>query len=505
MDKIDEIVDPEQADEARIASGEITYPQLFSKEQEIYDLAKSLTKEVEYKTVEKEQGKEAQPTNQQTYVVSLLNQTIPHPVSVSAARTFKDVSPHHASCIQSKKYSILGLGFVSEGTEIEDSKARSDTGVKATEDKVGSLLTGEAYIESKADKTLNPLTIQGFLPELYKVVEDFLDAGTGYLEVVRGGGDEIIGLNWLPYEDVHVAIVIDNDGRTRVVYRYTGSFMGQAQGLLRVYSLFGKANRDWVFDTFYNRTKDDTGSDEAPRDEFNNIFAAGDITKQQVSEVIPFMVPSNRSRYYGYPEWLSAAPFVTLLTAAMQYKSDFYTNRGVMAYILGVMGSIDDDKWTAIKNNMQGTVGGGNNFKNLVVQMNDPKSKIVVEKLASSDKTEMQFTADSEVFAQSIVSAHRVPPVLANILIPGKLGATNETVQAIVSFQLLEVGPKQSMVENTLASTLGGKDGIKNLDPEDFRLRKITSQFDITGLDTVGRMREEAVGANRDVSEGVKD
>ena len=84
-------------------------------------------------------------------------------------------------------------------------------------------------------------------------------------------------------------------------------------------------------------------------------------------------------------------------------------------------------------------------------------------------------------------------------------------MQALVSFQLLNVGPKQNIIQQTLGRTLGGTvEGIEELKPEDFRLRKITSQFNIAGLDTVGKMKEEAVTAEdkegnpRDVSEGLK-
>jgi hypothetical protein len=176
-----------------------------------------------------------------------------------------------------------------------------------------------------------------------------------------------------------------------------------------------------------------------------------------------------------------------------------------------VIGPIDGDKWTQIEELVQGTVGKGNNWRNLAIQMESENCKVQVDKLASTDRTELQFSKDLETYAQNIVSAHRVPPVLANILIPGKLGATNETVQALISFQLLCIGPHQNNIQGTLSRTLGGDEGVTGLTAEDLRLRKITSQFDIQGLDTVGNMREDATtatnddGTPRDVRAGVKD
>ena len=444
-------------------------------------------------TITKEQGIDAQPTNQNWSAGTTQLRGVPQPVDIHTIRTLKDISPHHASCIQSKKNSMVGLGFVSEGDDVEQGRNDTGTSTAEAEDKIISLLTGESFVESKVDKVLDPFTIDGFANELNRVTEDFLDGGTGYLEVVRNGGNFIIGLNWIPYENVSVKIVKDSEFKSRIVYECTNQQGGLLGGVTkRICSMFGLSNRQWVYDTFYTGTQQ---------------------TKEQVSEIIAFKSPSNMSRWYGYPDWLSASSFVTLLALSLQYKSDFYTNRGVLAYVLSIAGNVDSAAWKKIESMVQGSVGGGNNFRNLAVNVSKD-SKVQLDKLASSDKTELQFAKDTEVYSQNIVSAHRVPPVLANILIPGKLGASNEAVQSLITFQLLNIGPKQNIFQQTLGRTLGGDEengGIKELQPEDFRLRKITSQFDIQGLDTVGRMREEAAtatdedGSKRDVSEGVKD
>lgn len=471
MNKADEILD----EKINICSGNgLIYRPLFGE----YDVNTITSKVI---NVAKSQGAETQPTNQKD-ANALNTMGIAHPVDIISARQLKDISSHHASCIQSKKYSTLGLGFVSDASEATKNKKTNN--VSDTEAVATSLLTGESYIESKVDTVLDKLTLHGFMFELYKSAEDFLDGGTGYLEVVRDDKEKIVGINWMPYEDLTAAIIRDNQNRSRLVYKYSGSIYG---GSNTTCSLFGKENRRWVWENVYK----------------NGVGIEGSI--EQVSEIIPFMIPSNRSKYYGYPEWLSASSVISLLSMAMQYKSDFYTNRGVLAFLLTVVGNIDGDKWKEIERLIQGSVGGGRNFKNLAISLPNEKSKVQVDKLATSDKTEQQFALDLEVFAQNIVSAHRVPPVLANILIPGKLGATNEAVQALVSFQLLVIGPYQTMIQKVLARTLGGDDGVEGLESEDFRLRTITSQFNITGLDAVGRAKEEAVGSNRDFSDGVKD
>lgn len=498
MDALKELQknDPDKA--AAVAAGGYVYPQLFGGEN-INDLCTKITNYVPVvEAVEKDQGDEGQPTNQQDHRLAT-QMTLPPPVDIVAARALKDISPHHASCIQSKKYSMVGLGFVSEASEIEDSKNRKPDSTGDTENKIATLLNGEAFLVSKVDELLDPLCLTSFMDELYRNTEDFLDGGTGYLEVVRDKDNKIVGISWLPYEDIEIGTIKDDNNRNIIVFKYT-NISSRMGGTSTYYSLFGKENRKKVWEHFYQNKSDDTAETDT------DISRTDEIPIEQVSEVIPFLLPSNRCKFYGYPEWLAANSFITLLAKALQYKSDFYTNRGVLAYILGISGNMDDDKFKEIEKLVQGSVGEGHNWKNLAIKIGDPKGKITVNKLAASDKTEEQFKSDAEVLSQSIVSAHRVPPVLANILIPGKLGATNEAVQALVSFQLLVVGPYQTMIQKTLARTLGSKeDGVAGLTPEAFRLRTITSQFDITGLDTIGRAREEATGSGRDFSQGLND
>ena len=496
------IEDDDRNKEAQIALGGLM-PQIFGEKGSLHTLFSAILTQKEEQefftitkddnglvTVAKIQGEDPQPTNQTTRNTGLTGTTMLPPVDIIAARALKDISPHHASCISSKLNAIIGLGFVSEGDDVERKKDDAGVSTAGAEEQIISLLTGESFIESKVDIALDKLTIEGFHLELSRAVEDFLDGGTGYLEIVRDTGKNIVGINWIPYEDITVTTVKDAKGRTRVLYNYK-SRSNALNSTIRRYSMFGLNNRKWVFDTFY-------ASDP-------------NFKIEQVSEIITFKRPSNKSKYYGYPGWLSAASLVTLLALSMQYKSDFYTNRGVLAYILAIIGPVESGAWEKIQTAVHGSVGGGNNFRNMAINLTNENSKVDLHKLASTDKTELQFSKDLEVYAQNIVSAHRVPPVLANILIPGKLGATNEAVQALVSFQLLNVGPKQNIVQQTLGRTLGGDEGISTLKPEDFRLRKITSQFNIAGLDTVGRMREEAVsatdenGSQRDVSQGVQD
>lgn len=397
----------------------------------------------------------------------------PHPVAIDHIYALKDISSHHASCIQSKKYVTVGLGFVDSGDEV--AKATSD---EEAVEKVQSLLSGQGHVESKVDKALDQITNFGFMNELLDSCEDFVDTGTGYLEVVRDLSGRITGINQIPAKDIRFATY-----NGRIYFQYDSP-----NGPSRYWALFGKANKAWLL------------SGDGP--------FRGTLNPTEVSEIIPFIQPSNRVKYYGYPDWIAASVDIDLTRKSKQFKADFYHNRGVLDKILVVTGdTVEADAWDAIKASIKSSIGGGNNFKSMAMQFGNPEADVKILNMGAEGKDEEQFSKDMETLSTNIVSAHRVPPLLANILIPGKLGASNEFINALVGFQLLVVNPYQNVFEKMLAKTLGGEDGVEGLEPDDFRLRTITGQIDLVGMDTIGRMRSEATdpsNKDRDLKDGVK-
>lgn len=401
----------------------------------------------------------------------------PHPVAIDSIYGLKDISGHHCSCIQAKKYVTVGLGFIDDSEEI--TKATTD---EEAIDKVKTLLSGKGSISSKVDDALDPFTNFGFMNELLAAAEDFMDVGTGYLEVCRDKRKNISGITQIPARDLHFCTY-----NGRIYFQYSAP-----NGYTRYFALFGLANKAWLL------------SDKGP---FNRNGIKS-LKEEDVSEIIPFIQPSNRVKYYGYPDWISASVDIDLLKKSKQYKADFYHNRGVIDKILTVTGQqLDEAQWKQIKEAIRSSIGAGNNFRSIALNLANENAKIKVQNLGAEGGDEDQFAKDNETLTQNIVSSHRVPPLLANILIPGKLGANNEFINALIAFQLLVVNPYQNVFEKMLAKTLGGDDGVDGLKPDDFRLRTITSQIDLTSMDTASRMRSEVTdpaNKNRDLSKGVK-
>jgi hypothetical protein len=145
----------------------------------------------------------------------------------------------------------------------------------------------------------------------------------------------------------------------------------------------------------------------------------------------------------------------------------------------------------------------------------NPEIKTELHKLAMDGIANGTYFRDmSETLATTIVSAHGVPPSLAGILIPGKMGASNESSNAMMVFQTLEIGPEQEHFETMLGSRLGDPrfNGGLALTREDFELRTLVEEMAeamelLKPVDTMGKMKQElpqAAAQGRDMDKGVK-
>lgn len=381
------------------------------------------------------------------------NQSVPvgrkaHPFDFDAARKFKLNNVHHSTCVQATKMSLVGLGFDSD----------------------------------KVADTLDPLCENSWNDSLQDAAEDFIDTGNGYLEVVRDG-DKITGLHHLPTNDVDIYIEDASYNKHFRIRSRTNSGGGVVDG--RIFAKYGEK------DALLSRLKD--------------------VDAKTISEVIHFRQSTSMSRWYGYPRWLAATASIELMQALHQFSFDFFINRGVPEFILFITGGkVDKADWTKIENSLKQNIGLGNSHKSMALNLDQPGMMVQVEKLAMDGTGDSTMLRDmSETLALSIVSAHGVPPLLAGIQIPGKLGATNELPNALQAFQALVVGPMQNVFTTTLGVTLGDpkRNGGLGLAKKDFDLKKILDSIDLGQMDTVARMRQtvpEAKAQGRDLNAGLK-
>lgn len=391
---------------------------------------------------------------------------------------------------------------------------RSDTA--AFDTMMDAMRIGHSWKPSKVDEVLNPLCDEHWQDVITCTAEDFWELGAGYIEVVRKGKrgrnglglGPITGVHHIPAIDVWINVEDNDYNRHYEIATVFGSdpgFGATAWGLsnnlgVRRFARFGD--------------KADFLARVSARGSLSIAFAGdGSVVTNKpefVSEVIQIKNPSARNRWYGWAQWLSAVPAITVYRYMQQYLADFFLNRGVPEYLLFLLGAaVDNDSWKKIDEVLKAGIGLGNSHKSGAFNLINPNIKVQLERLAMEGGKGVEDNATKESLALSTVTAHRVPPLLAGIQIPGKLGATNELPNALMAFQVLCIGQAQRLFQQKLGMTLGNPEtnGGLELTPEDFALNSIIEEIDVGNMDTVARMRQTPMQANaegRDLKAGVK-
>lgn len=372
------------------------------------------------------------------------------------------VSEHHSACVSTKVAAIFGLGFLLD--------SQDNTAVTTGTSPVDRL-------ESEVDKILDPLCSVSWNDVYTSAGTDYVETGDGFIEVKRDNGN-IVALYYLPSECVRIYIEDEDQN-----YHY--EIVNAEDSTMPRFARFGDLD---LFNARYNKG--------------TNQLAT--------SEVIHFRRPNNRDRWYGCPDWLAAVPCLELLQALHQFKHDFFLNRGVPEFMLFILGAkLSADDWKKVEDSIKGCIGTANSHKTIALNLANKDVQVQIEKLALENPGEDTFEKTKESLALSIVSAHRVPPLLAGIQIPGKLGAVNELPNALRAFQTLVVSQEQRTVFQILAATLGdpARNGGLPLTRENFKPYSVMDEIDLSMMDTSTRMRTPeatAAASGRDVSQGLR-
>jgi len=420
-----------------------------------------------------------------------------HPFNISRILDLRHVNPYHATCVSTKVQSTVGLGFVTEEDKkrkkLKDELASAGRpvppgGVQPPQKPKGVNKGSGDSGTSAVAKALDPLCRISFQDVLSAVIDEYYQVGNGYIEVVRASVDgPILGLHFLPASSVYMVVLPDHTIYYEIVSAQEPGGTFSFSGGQRVFAPFGKSKEI-----------------QALGDPNIQIYEG---PKKQISEVIHFRKASASSRWYGFPDWVSGVPCVEVSQKLRQYQHDFFDNRAVPEVILAITGgTLEDSIIKKIEAGLFRTMGSGNSHKSMVVNLPD-NILLNVEKLTGDSSNDNAQTNLANSLAMEIVTAHRVPPLLAGIQVPGKMGASNELVSAIKGFQALVIGPEQQVIETTLKNTLG-VGGISGVTADDFDLCTITDEMEIEQLDTVSRMGEEFAGPQnqgRDPKDGLKD
>lgn len=427
-----------------------------------------------------------------------------HLIDKIAARELRDFNATHSICLDAKEASSVGLG----------------------------------HRELHIHEVLDPLTRFSWQDTLNALVVDYWETGECFLEVAfeSSKSRKITGLFHLESSQVEVVVEQENSSE---LFHYTvngetgageTTVMARWDGLVELRKRFDQPDVE---------DDKDGAKGEASLEQINrpaNRATTSDASARSGtivnSEIIHIRQSTNRSRYYGYPDYMSAVPSIELVQCMAQHEFDFYFNRGVPEFILFLLGKNIGGCFEKIEQLIQANQGVGNTRKTGVVSIpGDPaETKVQIEKLAMEEGGNDGFDKKSATLDMRIATAHGMPPQLANIALPGKIGGANEGPNAMLTFQMRKLGQAQKNFSRMLACTLGGDvtfgqpgSADASLKAEEFLAKGAKSEDDngmpqfvqpgngfntildgmtLGAAETLNTMREPLAGSGRDVGAG---
>lgn len=423
-----------------------------------------------------------------------------HLIAKDRARDLRDFNVHHAACIDAKVTSSVGLG----------------------------------HREEKIHEVLDPLCQFSWQDTLNSMTEDLVEGADGFLEIVRGDRSNpelITGIFHVSGTHAYVEVE-EQDNNVNYHYSVDGEAVRGRNVVMAKFGDLEGLKRRFGIGSGRRGRPSKMQRDRAQRRRAQTL--SGEITD---SEIIHFRRPTPRSRWYGYPDWLAGTPSIELVQCMTQHEFDYYFNRGVPEFLLFLVGeNLPPNCWTSIENVLKSNQGIGNSHKSGAFHIPaDPESfQVVLEKLALDSQDDgAAFSNKSDTLGSQIVSIHGVPPILAGLHIPGKMGGNNEGPNALLLFQRRKLSAIQKLISSTLACTIGLEGqrlnqpsgspatltradflGENHQDPFDEHDRpmhpergngfaSILDGMNLGAVDTMSRMREPLAGSGRNPADGL--
>ncbi len=270
-------------------------------------------------------------------------------------------------------------------------------------DKKGELINEEAWPDFLHQA--NPM--ETFDEVIQAMSLDLDEVGQGHFEVVPSVGGKVAELYWVPSENLWLT-------------RKKNMFHQVIQGQTRSFVPFGI----------------NPGS--------------GALTS-----IVRVKTPSNRSQFYGVPDWVGAIGALTLDSYAVEWNYRFFLNNAIPAYAVIVEGGeFDEAVELAVQNFFTQTLKGvGNSHKTLYLPIDDPNIKVRFEELMKKP-AEGDFQKLRQSLRDEVLSAHGVPPRIMGVVSSGSLGGGGEAEQQLKIFKEVGLSPRQRLIEGTLDRTI---------------------------------------------------
>ncbi|EEA8731495.1 phage portal protein [Salmonella enterica subsp. enterica] len=213
--------------------------------------------------------------------------------------------------------------------------------------------------------------------------------------------------------------------------------------LLKIRNGFGQVVRLYPLPSVYVRRSTDGKTKLLLRD--------GEYKEYTAKDVIFIRQYDTLQQIYGKPDYLGGIQSAMLNSDATMFRRKYYRNGAHMGYILYATDpDLSPEMEKEISEKIEQSKGAGN-FRSMFINIPNGKPDGVKIIPVGDVGTKDEYVNIKRITAQDQLTAHRFPPGLAGI-IPDNVGGLGDPLKVRAVYQLDEVWPMQTLIENAINS-----------------------------------------------------
>lgn len=328
----------------------------------------------------------------------------PPPYNMAYLTQLYEISPIHASAVDSRVDNVVGLGWYFDYTE----KTKRDREAKASDEeervKFDGILAKE---KSRLTTMIESMTGNAEIEEvLNAVVTDAYTTGNGYFEIGRTAEGRIGYIGHIPAKDIRVRNKKDG-------------FVQYVDGNPIFFRNFG---------------------DLDVRDPFNR--------DPNPNEIIHYKVYSPTNQYYGVPEIVSVVDSIAGIQYATKYNLEYFENKAVPRYIIKLKNvQINEAQQAKLMKFFETTTKQTSHRSLMVPIVGSEKSDISFEAVETG-KQEASFGEYIEMNMMLILARHRISKGYLGISDGQGLSSSRDSDKV---FKDSVTGPQQRILEKKIS------------------------------------------------------
>jgi len=170
--------------------------------------------------------------------------------------------------------------------------------------------------------------------------------------------------------------------------------------------------------------------------------------KDELTQLVWFTEYRPGVDYYTYPDYISSVDWIELDKEIANFHLSSVKNGFTPSMIISFTGGIPtDEEMKDIKKKLTKQYAGTDNGSEVFVTFSESKDRapeFIPVNLNASDERFLQL---EEQIQQNIIVAHGASPVVAGVAVSGKLGSSDEIIEAETVFNVNVIKAKQTTIE----------------------------------------------------------